>query len=352
MRRQAVIARRAGLLDLPGLSLYWYTHSMLCRPVVTTVVACVASVALFTAVKWAEVLTQSSAWYRGSEARAIADAVLSYQRDSGGWPKDIDMTVPATGASSRGQDSTIDNGATTTQIRFLARVSTGHDRYGAAALRGIDYLFAAQYPNGGWPQVFPLRKDYSRHVTFNDNAMVNVLEVLEDVAARRPEFAFVDEARRAHADRAIERAVDVVLSSQIRRDGTLTAWCAQHDEMTLEPRPARTYEHASLSGMETVGIVRFLMRRPPTARIVRAVDAAAAWLENVRIGDGQWARFYELHTDRPIFSGRDGIVRYNLGEIEQERREGYAWIGTWPRNLVGNEYPAWKRRIAGKLPKE
>ena len=42
-------------------------------------------------------------------------------------------------------------------------------------------------------------------------------------------------------------------------NGRRTVWCAQHDETTLRPAGARTYEHASLSGYESVGIVRFLM---------------------------------------------------------------------------------------------
>jgi len=58
--------------------------------------------------------------------------------------------------------------------------------------------------------------------------------------------------------------------------------------------------------------------------------------------DSRWARFYEIGTNRPIFSGRDGVIRYNLDEIEQERRDGYAWLGAWPRALVEEEYPAWK----------
>ena len=71
----------------------------------------------------------------------------------------------------------------------------------------------------------------------------------------------------------------MILSAQIVTGGTRTAWCAQHDAVTLEPRAARTYEHASLSGAETVGIVRFLMRQPKTPEIVRAVEAAVAWLQ-------------------------------------------------------------------------
>ena len=158
-------------------------------------------------------------------------------------------------------------------------------------------------------------------------------------------FAFAGDERRARARAAVERGLAVVLKAQVRIDGTPTAWGAQHDEVTLEPRPARTFEPASLSASESVGIVRFLMRQPPTPAIVAAVDAAVAWLRAVRLPDGRWARFYEFGTNRPVFAGRDGIVRYRVEEIEAERREGYAWFGTWPRTLVERDYPAWQKEI-------
>jgi PelA/Pel-15E family pectate lyase len=303
------------------------------------------------AVPWEKVLDQPAAWYATSQARAIGDAVLRYQRDSGGWPKDIDMTRPPVKASSPSRpDATIDNGATTTQIRLLARVASaipGADgaAYRHGALSGIDYLLRAQYPNGGWPQFYPLRRDYSRHITFNDDAMINVMKVLDDVANGDQSFAFVDEDRRTRARQAVNRGVDVILKSHIVVDGKLTAWCAQHEAVTLEPRPARAYEHVSLSGNETVGIIRFLMSRPATPEIVEHVEAAVAWLRQVRLPDERWARFYEVGTNRPIFSGRDGVLRYRLEDIEAERREGYAWLGSWPRHLLDVEYPAWKKRL-------
>jgi PelA/Pel-15E family pectate lyase len=300
-------------------------------------------------VSWREVLNQPSAWYRTPAANAVARSVLSWQRASGGWPKDIDMTVaPTAPAMPAIPDSTIDNGATVSQIRLLDRVfaATGTTAYQDAAVRGIDYLLTAQYPNGGWPQFYPLRDDYSRHITFNDDAMSGVLSLLEDLVNRRA-LTFVDPARRARAAKAIDIATALILRAQVRINGQLTAWCAQHDAVTLEPRPARSYEHVSLSGRESVDIIRFLMRRPAKAEIVEAVDAAVNWLTRARLGDGQWARFYELGSNRPIYSGRDGIVRYDIAEIELERRNGYAWTGTWPARLIDTEYPRWRARVSG-----
>ena len=44
-------------------------------------------------------------------------------------------------------------------------------------MQAVDYLLAAQYPNGGWPQRFPLKSEFSHHglpdytsyLTFNDD---------------------------------------------------------------------------------------------------------------------------------------------------------------------------------------
>nr|AAW84076.1 pectate lyase [uncultured bacterium] len=330
------------------------------------------------AIRWgADVLRQKPEWYASREARTIADSVIQYQAADGGWPKNTDLGTPPTAESRAGAaadvtSSTIDNNGTTMPMQFLALVAdaTGEARYRASFLRGFDYLLAAQYPNGGWPQFFPLRRGYYTHITFNDNAMVNVLTVLRDAAAGQAPYAFVDEPRRAKARAAVSRGIDVILKTQVKQNGKLTAWCAQHDEKTLAPAWARAYEPPSLSGSETVGIVRFLMEiEKPSPEIVAAIEGAVAWLKSVAIpglryesftgADGQrdrrvvpdpsagllWARFYELGTNRPIFLGRDSVVRAALSDIERERRAGYAYYGTWPASLIAADYPRWRSTL-------
>lgn len=327
------------------------------------------------AVAWRAVLTQPTPWYATAEALALADNVLLYQDPSGGWPKNRDMTLPpaAQPPTKESAAPTIDNDATTTQLRLLARVLSAQPepRLCAAFERGFDYLLAAQYENGGWPQFHPQAGGYTRRITYNDNAMVNVLELLRDAAQGREPFAFVDEARRGRAAAAVERGIACILRTQVKQAGRLTVWCAQHDEVTLAPAPARKYEHASLSGSESVGIVRFLMSVPhPSPEIVAAVEGAVAWFGQVRLHGVRetyppnpelphkfdrvlvadpaapplWARFYELGTNRPIYSGRDGIIRYSLAEIEPERRGGYAWHVTVPQKLLEHDYPRWRER--------
>jgi len=308
-------------------------------------------------IAWADAQSKPADWYASAEAMRIADNLLLYQRDSGGWPKNIDMAKPLDEKDladlrrdRKSNDSTIDNGATFTQLSFLARVVTAQpqERHRESFLKGFDYLLQAQYPNGGWPQFYPDLEGYYKHITFNDNAMIGVMKLLRDVAAAKPAYAFVDEARRARAAKAVEKGIDCILKTQVIVNGRRTVWCAQHDEVTLAPAAARKYELVSLSGGESVEIVRFLMAiKNPSPEVVEAIESAVAWFKDSQVKDPEgkpsWARFYEIGSNRPIFSGRDGRVKYNLSEIEEERRTGYAWYGDWPAKLFKEDYPAWKK---------
>ena len=122
---------------------------------------------------------------------------------------------------------TIDNDATITEIRFLAKViyALSPDQSGAyrdSAVKGLRYLLAAQFPNGGWPQVWPLQGGYHDAYTVNDNAVVAVTDLLIDAASGNENFAFVPDALRQEAKAASLRArhlclLNVVLAPQIGR---------------------------------------------------------------------------------------------------------------------------------------
>jgi PelA/Pel-15E family pectate lyase len=333
------------------------------------------------AIGWRDALKQVPAWYAGAEAARVADNVLLYQRDTGGWPKNVDMAAPldehrrAELLKQKGdEEATIDNGATYTQLQFLARVYTATkvEKYREAFLKGLDYLLAAQYENGGWPQYYPLRKGYYTHITYNDDAMVGVLRLLRGVAQGGGTYNFVDEARRLKSEKAVERGVECILKTQVVSSGKRTIWGAQHDEVTFAPAPARKFEPVSLASKESVGVVRFLMGvEHPDARVVESIESAVAWFraaqlsgirwverkdaslpggfERTLVKDPQapplWARFYEIGTNRPVFEGRDNVVRYSVSEIEPERRNGYGWYTDEPSRLLERDYPAWRKRL-------
>jgi len=321
---------------------------------------------------WDEAQRQPPAWFNTADGKGVLNNVLLYQFPSGGWPKNLDMAAPLDDAAKerlavRPDEATIDNGATVSQLRFLARApaETKDEKTRAAFLKGLDYLLAAQSPSGGWPQTFPNPRGYHAHITFNDNSMAGVLALLRDTSVGNSPFDSVDAARRRRAKDAVAKGIDCILKCQVIMDGRRTAWCAQHDEATLKPAPARTFEPVSLSGSESVGLVRFLIDiDPPSPEVVDAVRSAVAWIESTKLSGLRvttvqtpagpdravvedaaarplWARFYEIGTNRPIFTGRDGIIRYHYSEIERERRTGYAYYGNWPEGLLRREYPAW-----------
>ena len=180
-------------------------------------------------------LNQPPEWYASAEAGHIADVIVSFQTPAGGWGKNTDMSrslrapgeaytasnlsrypVPDDFDTPREPDwnyvGTIDNDATTTQMNFLAKTIAarggGHAAsYRGAFLHGMEYLFAAQFPNGGWPQVWPLEGGYHDAITFNDDAMTQVMELMHRVADGQREYSFVPETTRRRAASSFARGI-------------------------------------------------------------------------------------------------------------------------------------------------
>ena len=248
-------------------------------------------------VRWQAILKQTPAWYASPEALRIADNVLLYQRNSGGWPKNIDMasTVNAEGAAGllkkkNSNDSTIDNGATHTQLAFLARVYTQQSQphHREAFLKGLDYLLQAQYANGGWPQFYPDLSGYYRHITFNDGAMIGVMKVLQSVALQKHDYSFVDEVRRQKSAAAVQKGIDCILRTQLLIAGQRTVWCAQVVRgYFVENLHSRKSKHAvDVQGLPNAPITDLLLRNctfdnVTEGSIVKNVERATS--DNVRI---------------------------------------------------------------------
>jgi len=315
---------------------------------------------------------RTKGWYGTPEAMAIADNIVSFQTPSGGWCKHVTMSKAARQPGQCYQNDnnwryvgTFDNGATYSHMLFLARAykASGREAHKKAFLRGVEYMLMAQYPNGGWPEVYPLMGGYMDNITFNDGAMINVMTILKQVADG--EYEFVPAETRAQAKAAFEHGIDCILACQIKVGRVPTVWCSQHDAQTLAPAKARAYELPSLSGGESSGIVQFLMSLDkPSPAVMKAVHDAAAWYERSKLtGIRQerqngnkvivkdpnapplWARFYDLETNCPFFCGRDGVKKWDIAEIEAERRNGYGWYGTSGSDVLA-EYAKWKTKMA------
>ncbi len=331
---------------------------------------------------WKEVSTKMpEEWYGSETALTVAKNVLLCQKDIGGWAKNTPYHHPMSEkdkalvlAAGSEPGATIDNGATTMEMRFLAKV---YDQQGGAAIKegfvkGLNYLLEAQYDNGGWPQFYPKRgkRHYSSHITYNDNAMVNVMVLLKEVGEGHQDFAALamSEEQKERACAAFDKGVTCVLKTQIVVEGAPAIWCAQHDEETYAPAKARAYELPSYSGAESAGIVLLLMDiEHPTPEVMAAVEGAIQWFDTHKVeglrlqwfenaagepdrkvvadpeASPLWGRFYDLEKAVPFFCDRDGIKKWSMAEIGRERRAGYGWYTDQPAKAL-KKYPEWRKK--------
>ncbi len=320
---------------------------------------------------------------------SIGDNLLVWQRSNGGWPANQDPLRILSAAqrdeqlSKRSEsDTSFDNRNTYSQIRYLAEVytQTQEERFRLAAIRGLEFLLSAQYPNGGWPHSFPRNSSYYPHITIADDVMTGILGTLRTIVAGEKAYAWLDENLRKRVESALAQGDECLLKMQIKVGNELTAWAGQYDRHTIQPIMGRTYELPSIVSSESVAVVRYLMSiEEPSPEVILAIESAVKWFERsalqgirvekvaappvryenhsslydlVVVQDAQappiWARFYEIETNRPFMANRDGKKVYALADVERERRTGYGWYSGAPSSLLRDEYPQWKSRMAAR----
>ena len=325
--------------------------------------------------------------YKPTEILKIADNMLLFQKENGGWPKNYDFfailtpeQVKIVAAGKNQTNTTFDNGNTYTQIAALAIAyqATKLEKYKTGCINGIKFVLKSQYKNGGWPQYYPIEKDnYSSHITYNDGAMMGIMQLVKNILDGNRLYLFVDAGLRGKLQVAYQKGLDCILKTQINDAGKPTAWCQQYDEVTLQPAWARKFEPPCICNKESCDIVKFLMSiNHPNKAIIEAVQNAVSWFDEsiihntmvktiaapktltpyktsvsdrVVVYDAKapaiWTRYYELKTHRPMFCNRDSKVVYSLAEVARERRDGYGWYTYDPQKVL-NQYPAWQKKWA------
>lgn len=316
--------------------------------------------------------------YAENNYEKIADNLLAYQNSDGGWPKNMDWlaildidSIKST-LDKRHQSSTVDNRNTYSQCKYLAEVYclTQKEQYKKGCIKALQYLLSTQKKNGGW------RGWDVDAITFNDDVTTGILELFRDIIQGDTSFLWLDNKLRQSINQAFNKGVEVILKTQYIQNGVKTAWGQQHDNTTLLPTKARSYELPSLTAQESVGIVIFLMGiKKPSKEIIQAVDAAMAWFNKVKIegirieriplsqkdiinheypfdiivvkdntAQPIWSRFYELSDNRPFMCTRSGKKVWKLSDVDPERRTGYAWYGYWPMDIL-DKYQEWKKQL-------
>jgi PelA/Pel-15E family pectate lyase len=338
-------------------------------------------------------LHHDDAYFGTAPARHIADVIVSFQTPAGGWSKNMSFSgalrLPGQPYAANNLNAfsdpndfdkpndpkwnyvgTLDNDSTNTELHFLSKVQAltpgkDGDAYRASFIKGIHYLLASQYPNGGFPQVYPLEGGYHDAITFNDNAVSESAETLSDVAEAKPGYDFVPADLRKQAAAAVDRALVCILKSQIVIDGKKTIWAQQEDALTLAPVSARNYEPGALAASESSDLLEYLMSLPhPSKELIGAITAGVTWLKGSAIygseyvggrgteggrmlkpkaGAGPlWSRYYSIPAQKPIFGDRDKSIHDDVMELSLERRNGYGWYGAGEQKTI-DDYAAWAK---------
>lgn len=246
-----------------------------------------------SSMKWADICRgrMSASWYGSDEAQQIADKVLAAQKNSGGWMKNIEFhNVSEYGDKT--EHSCLDNGATTQEMRFLAKVyqSTKVEKYKESFTKALNMIFTAEKGCGGWSQYWPLSGNgsYQDYITFNDDLITNVMKLLQEIATNKGDFADItDESTRKKCEQSFERAIDVIIKCQVDDNGTPAAWCAQHDTITFLPTEGRPHELPSISAYESADLLSYLMTiEKPSEQLQQTIHTAVDWLDKHKI-DGK-----------------------------------------------------------------
>jgi rhamnogalacturonyl hydrolase YesR len=282
-------------------------------------------------------------------ARKAGDALVRGQRPSGGWhymidfdPKGVENWYKNEASKFKwgmeeqryfNGNATLDDGNSQGAARFLLRLylSSKDAKYRTAVIKALDFLVAAQYPNGAFPQRFPRFKgyshpgypDYTGYYTLNDGATVTAIRVLVDGYEKLGEKKYLDAAKKA---------VDFLIAVQGPEDQA--GWAEQYDPETMRPVKARTHEPAGYVVRESEQVIETLevfYEMTGDRRYLRPIPLCIAWFERLNREAKEFlrptARYYELETNLPIYVLRS----------DKTNEEGYGiWDWTNKRNAPPN----------------
>lgn len=231
-------------------------------------------------------------------------------------------------------NDTYDDDVSSDAARFLLRLYLEKldPKYKPAVDKAINFILRSQYPNGGWPQRYPLKydfnksghPDYTSYYTFNDDVIWENLFFLIQCYQTLGEERFLD---------PIKRGMDFYFISQSANG----AWGQQYN-LQMEVAGARTYEPAAYlpraTNFNALLLTKFYQYTGDKKYLSR-VPEAIKWLEKQRLPldmtqNGKYTHplFVDAKTDRPVYVHRKGSNVIN----------GFYYTDTVSANLLSHMY--------------
>lgn len=322
-------------------------------------------------------------------ARDAALALVAGQLQSGGWTQTIHFG-PAkrlgkyrSGKGGNWNVSSLDDGQTQAALKLLMRfdaaTNSRDEKVHEAAGYGLAALLKAQFPNGGFPQVWakPVEakavkkasypgfdwrtegklKNYWDHYTLNDGLAGTVCDVLI-------------EAHRTYGDakymKSLTKLGDFLILAQM--PSPQPGWCQQYDD-EMRPTWARKFEPPAVTGWESQDAMEALIRiarYTGERKYLEPIPRALKYFEASLLKGGRVARFYELKTNAPLYFDAGYRLTYDdsaapkhygfsqparFGAIRKAYRDALA-VAPPARPRTPGEMAEEVRRIAGGLDGE
>jgi hypothetical protein len=272
--------------------------------------------------KAAQVLNEPR-WLR--IACKTGDLLVAGQLPNGGFTQELQITAttvkgvhqlsPYPKPPRPASQGVLENNTTDRAIELLLGLfdATGEPRYREAARRAVDFLTAAQYPCGAFPQRYPPSDGYDKYYTLNDGATTDSILRLISFYRRTGRTRYLDAARKGG---------DWLLSA-VLADPT-PGWAEQYDHSN-KPAPARSFEPPGVGTEVTCMAIEALTElylATGDAKYLAPTEKAVAWLKCAQIDPGgRCYRLYETTSGRPIFAERkSGRVYYDIEELPADQR--------------------------------
>lgn len=225
---------------------------------------------------------------------SVADLIVALQNEDGGFQvlsDNYEMSQKETGLGSMKDVSSVYNGATTSELKYLAKYITANkpedSKYQDAFVKGIKYLLTTQHDNGGWSMNPGSGSGFNANIEVGNKAMTEVLTLLSDIAIlNNQDYVFARKAMNVDEIKsAVEKGNDFIVKSQISNNNKKSGWATQYDK-SGNVTMGHTYERESVSSYTTKDVIDYLMTiHNPSQDIKDAVESAYSWLKDVKIAD-------------------------------------------------------------------
>lgn len=225
---------------------------------------------------------------------SVADLIVALQNEDGGFqvlPDNYEMSQKETGLGSMKDVSSVYNGATTSELKYLAKYITANkpedSKYQDAFVKGIKYLLTTQHDNGGWSMNPGSGSGFNANIEVGNKAMTEVITLLSDIAIlNNQDYVFARKAMNVDEIKsAVEKGNDFIVKSQISNNNKKSGWATQYDK-SGNVTMGHTYERESVSSYTTKDVIDYLMTiHNPSQDIKDAVESAYSWLKDVKIAD-------------------------------------------------------------------